>query len=198
MGPIRMPDPVFLFAGMIAQSEEIFSLAQIELKKSFGEVSYQSPVYPWDRSGYYEEEIGTDLKRRFLFFAEPILPDRLADIKIETNRIEGLFLNKTGRNGKRTINIDPGYMNMAKVVLATTKDFSHRVYLRDGIYAEVTLIYRDDSYWPLPYTFPDFRSENYIGLFNSVRGELKSSSKLSSGLHYSSIPKPLSPKRKKI
>ncbi|MEK7825880.1 MAG: DUF4416 family protein [Nitrospirota bacterium] len=198
MGPIRMPDPVFLFAGMIAQSKEIFNLAQSELKKSFGEVSYQSPVYPWDRSGYYEEEIGRDLKRRFLFFAESVMPDRLADIKIETNRIERLFLNKTGRNGKRTINIDPGYMNMAKVVLATTKDFSHRVYLRDGIYAEVTLIYIDDSYWPLPYTFPDFRSENYIGLFNSVRGELKSSSKLSSGLHYSSIPKPLSPKRKKI
>ncbi len=179
MGPIRKPDPAFLFAGMIAQSEEIFSLAQIELKKSFGEVSYQSPVYPWDRSDYYEEEIGRDLKRRFLFFAEPIMPDRLADIKIETNRIEGLYLNKAYRNGKRKINIDPGYMNMAKVVLATTKDFSHRIYLRDGIYAEVTLIYVGDSYCPLPYTFPDFRSEDYIGLFNSVRGELKSSSKIS-------------------
>lgn len=196
MGPIRMPDPVFLFAGMIAQSEEIFSLAQSELIMSFGEVSHQSPIYPWDRSDYYEEEIGRDLKRRFLFFAEPIMPDRLADMKIETNRIEGLFLNKTDRIGKRTINIDPGYLNMAKVVLATTKDFSHRVYLMDGIYAEVTLIYVGNSYCPLPYTFPDFRSEDYIGLFNSVRGELKSSSKLSSGLHYSSIPKPLSPKRK--
>lgn len=198
MGSIRMPDPVFLFTGMIAQSEEIFSLAQSELKKSFGEVSYQSPIYPWDHSDYYEEEIGRDLKRRFLFFAEPIMPDRLSDVKIETNRIEGLFLKKEDGKKKRLINIDPGYMNMAKVVLATTKDFSHRIYLKDGIYAEVTLIYRGDSYCPLPYTFPDFRSEDYIGLFNSVRGELKSSSKISSGLHYSSIPKPLSPKRKKI
>lgn len=198
MGSIRMPDPVFLFTGMIAQCEEIFSLAQSELKMSFGEVFYQSPIYPWDHSDYYEEEIGRDLKRRFLFFAEPILPDRLSDVKIGTNRIEGLFLNKTGRNGKRTINIDPGYMNMAKVVLATTKDFSHRIYLKDGIYAEVTLIYRGDSYCPLPYTFPDFRSEDYIGLFNSVREELKSSSKILSGFHYLSIPKPLSPKRKTI
>ncbi|HLF85879.1 MAG TPA: DUF4416 family protein, partial [Nitrospiria bacterium] len=98
----------------------------------------------------------------------------------------------------RMINIDPGYLNMAKVVLATTKDFSHRIYLKDGIYAEVTLIYVGDSYYPLPYTFPDFRSKDYIGLFNSVRGELKSSSKISSGLHHSSIPRPFSPKRKKI
>ena len=198
MGSIRMPDPVFLFTGMIAQSEEIFSLAESELKMSFGEVFYQSPIYPWDHSDYYEEEIGRDLKRRFLFFAEPILPDRLSDVKIKTNRIEGLFLNKTGKNGKRMINIDPGYMNMAKVVLATTKDFSHRIYLKDGIYAEVTLIYRGDSYCPLPYTFPDFRSEDYIRLFNSVRAGLKSSLNVSSGLHYSSIPKPLSPKRKTI
>ncbi len=177
MGLIGTPDPVFLFTGMITAAEEIFSLAQRELEKTFGDTSYQSPIYPWDHSDYYEEEIGRDLKRRFLFFARPIMPEQLSDIKIETNRIEGLFLKKEDGNKKRLINIDPGYMNMAKVVLATTKDFSHRIYLKDGIYAEVTLIYRDDSYNPLPYTFPDFRSEDYIGLFNSVRKELKSSSK---------------------
>lgn len=174
MGSPKEPDPVILFIGMIAGPSELFSLATKELKRSFGEISYQSPIYPWDHSGYYEEEMGMDLKRQFIFFADPIMPDRIADIKIKTNRIEGLFSRKEEGKRKRSINIDPGYMNMAKIVLATTKDFSHRIYLKDGIYSEATLIYNGDSYQPFPYTFPDFRSEAYIKLFNSVREDLRS------------------------
>lgn len=174
MGSITKPDPVILFIGMIAGNQELFDLASIELKKIFGKIAYQSPIYPWDHSSYYEDEIGRDLKRRFLFFAEPIIPDRIADIKIETNKVEGLFFHEEDEKRRRMINIDPGYMNMAKIVLVTTKDFSHRIYLRDGIYSEVTLIYNGDSFQSLLYTFPDFRSEVYIKLFNSVRGDLRS------------------------
>lgn len=172
MGLIKKPDPAILFIGMIAGNEELFSLASGELERIFGKISHQSPVYPWNHSGYYEDEIGRDLKRKFIFFGNPIMPDRIADIKIGTNRIEELFsLDEEGKR-KRMINIDPGYMNMAKIVLATTKDFSHRIYLKDGIYSEVTLIYQGNSYRPLPYTFPDFRSDDYIGLFNSLRNDL--------------------------
>lgn len=174
MGSIKKPDPVILFIGMIAGNQELFDLASIELKKAFGKIAYQSPIYPWDHSGYYKDEMGRDLKRRFIFFTKPIMPDRISDIKGETNRIEGFFLLEGDGKIKRMINIDPGYMNMAKIVLATTKDFSHRIYLRDGIYSEVTLIYNGNSYQSLPYTFPDFRSETYINLFNGVRNDLRS------------------------
>lgn len=167
MGPIRKPDPVILFIGMIAGNEELLSLASGELKSIFGNIFHQSPVYPWDHSDYYEDEMGRDLKRIFIFFSKPIMPDDIADIKIETNRIEELFYRKEDR--RRMVNIDPGYMNMAKIVLTTTKDFSHRIYLKDGIYSEVTLIYQGNSYQSLSYTFPDFRSNDYIRLFNSVR-----------------------------
>lgn len=174
MGLPKEPDPVILFTGMIARDEGLFGLAAKELKKSFGEISHHSPIFPWDHSDYYENEMGKDLKKQFIFFAKPIMPDRIADIKIETNRIEGLFLREGDEKWKRMINIDPGYMNRAKIVLATTKDFSHRIYLRGGIYSEVTLIYKGDSYQPLSCTFPDFRSNNYIKLFNRVREDLDS------------------------
>lgn len=177
MGVIRKPDPVILFVGMIARDEGLFGLASEELKRNYGEFFYQSPIYPWDHSDYYEDEIGGELKRRFIFFVNHIMPDKITDIKIETNRIEDLFSRKEDGKRKRMINIDPGYMSLAKIVLATTKDFSHRIYLRDGIYSEITLIYQHDSYQPLPYTFPDFRSEDYIKLFNRIREILRSSLK---------------------
>jgi len=114
--------------------------------------------------------MGTDLKRIFIFFENLINPDAIADIKLKTDELEKQHLNE---HGGRKINLDPGYLDAAKLVLATTKDFSHKIYLRDGIYAEVTLIYSGKGYQSLPYTFPDYKSEEYQEVFKAARKVFK-------------------------
>ncbi len=169
MGKIHTPYLVKLFIGMISGDERLFRDVEKNLVGLYGEIDLRSPVYEWRHTTYYEKELGKDLKRQFIFFHEPIRADTLPDIKIKTNSIEDTF----SIEGKRRINLDPGYITPAKVVLASTKDFAHRIYLRDGIYAEVTLSYHNRTFNPLPYTFPDFRTDEYISLFNTARNLLK-------------------------
>jgi hypothetical protein len=163
------PEPVLLFCGLLAASEERLDLANKELIARFGPPIDRSPLLSWNFSDYYDTEIGKPLLRQFVFFEEKISPDRLAGIKRETIGIE-ISLSET-REGKicRMVNIDPGYLAPAKVVLATAKDFAHRIYLADGIYAEVALLFLKNSFTPLPHTYPDFRSEPYIEIFNKAR-----------------------------
>jgi hypothetical protein len=165
----RSPDPVLLFCGLLAASKERLDLSIKDLSTRFGPLLDRSPLLPWNFSHYYEKEIGKPLLRQFVFFEKKISPDRLAGIKRETIGMES-SLSET-REGKqcRTINIDPGYLAPAKVVLATAKDFAHRIYLSDGIYAEVTLLFLKNRFTPLPHTYPDFRSESYIEIFNNAR-----------------------------
>lgn len=169
MGQISPATPVKLFIGMISNRHPLFDEVRQRLVSRFGPIDLESPVYPWTHTTYYEKELGPDLKRRFLFFKEPISPDTLHEIKQFTNELEQQRTRKTAEGSLRRINLDPGYIAPSKIVLATTKDYSHRIYLRDGIYAEVTLVYQGKSFVPLPHTYPDFRSEEYIALFNEAR-----------------------------
>jgi len=153
------------FVGMLSKEELLFDEIKKILEKFLGLIDAESPVWPWEHSDYYEKEMGKGLKRKFLFFSNLINYEKLPDIKIKTIEIEGIY----SEGGKRRINLDPGYIHPAKVVLSTRKDYSHRIYLRDGVYAEVTLYYLDHTFNPLPYTYPDFKSNEYIELFNRVR-----------------------------
>jgi len=109
--------------------------------------------------------MGKDLKRKFISFQKLIPPPRISEIKLFTNGIEKRF----AKVNKRRINIDPGYLNSAKLVLATTKDFSHRIYLRKGIFAELTLFYEDKKFHPLKWTYPDYCSQPYYDILNRIR-----------------------------
>lgn len=169
MGHITPAAPVKLFVGMISNPATLFNEARQLLITRFGTVDLESPVYPWTHTAYYEKELGPDLKRQFLFFKQAISPDALPEIKRLTSEMEHQWVRITSDGTLRRINLDPGYLAPSKIVLATTKDYSHRIYLGDGIYAEVTLMYRGKSYAPLPHTYPDFRSEDYIALFNQAR-----------------------------
>ncbi|MBI3811950.1 MAG: DUF4416 family protein [Nitrospirae bacterium] len=169
MGHITPATPVKLFIGMISNRTTLFEEVRQPIVSRFGPIDLESPVYPWTHTTYYEKELGPDLKRQFLFFKEPISPDTLHEIKQFTNELEQQRTRKTAEGSLRRINLDPGYIAPSKIVLATTKDYSHRIYLRDGIYAEVTLVYQGKSFVPLPNTYPDFRSEEYIALFNEAR-----------------------------
>jgi hypothetical protein len=165
VGKIREVDKTLLFVGTLYSDQEYYFRACAELREAFGEIVMESPPSEWDVSDYYRDEMGAPIFRRFLFFREPFSPDNLADAKLKTIEIETGF----SIDGKRQINLDPGYVTPAKVVLASTKDYSHRIYLRDGIYAEATLIFKGNRFQPHLHTYTDYKDEKRQKLFLLAR-----------------------------
>lgn len=165
MGKIAPNKPVKLIIGFIFKENQAFLKSKAILARRFGKIDFESRPLPFNRTDYYEKEIGKDLLRVFISFAKHIQPQHLVKIKIMTNRIE----ERLALNNNRLINIDPGYLDLAKLILASTKDYSHRIYLDKGIYAETTLIYRGKSFIDRDWTYPDFRSADYINTFNQIR-----------------------------
>jgi hypothetical protein len=165
MGRIRKHRPVKLIIGFIFKEEAILNKAKPILEKRFGKIDFESQTLPFNHTTYYEKEFGKDLKRRFISFKKLTIPCGLPQIKIYTNRVE----KQLSRGPSRLINIDPGYLDLAKLILASTKDYKHRVYLNKGVYAEVTLFYENKSYRPWEWTYPDYKSNEYIALFNRIR-----------------------------
>jgi len=133
---------------------------------TFGAIDFISERFPFHFTDYYTAEMGPHLFRHFITFECLISIPNLPDIKKETNRLEEKYATPVGN---RRINIDPGYICLEHVILSTTKGYTHRPYLRDGIYADLTLIYRNKSFKPLEWTYPDYRQEEIIGLFNQFR-----------------------------
>ncbi|MCX8069708.1 MAG: DUF4416 family protein [Thermodesulfovibrionales bacterium] len=165
MGIPKPPQKVMLFCALLYGDEEIFWKTLKVLETNFGEIAFYSPALKWDFSTYYQKELGDNLKRRYLFFVNLIEPDSLSKIKITTNSIEQDFCI----NGNRSVNIDPGYITPAKVVLASTKDYSHRIYLSDGIYGEITLIYQKGAFHPHINTYRDYCSKEHQFYFHIGR-----------------------------
>ncbi len=165
MGTTAIAPQALHFCGILYSDESVLEQCITRLRNDFGEIFYQVRGFPFDMSDYYNKEMGEGLLKAFVFFDAMIQEDSIADIKIKTNALEQEF----ARNANRIINCDPGYLDMAKVVLATTKDRGHRIYLRDGIYAETTLLFQGRSYETYPWTYPDFHKKEYIALFNAVR-----------------------------
>ncbi len=166
MGKIKKYPKVKLISGFIYKDETAYNRAKVLLKKRFGVIDCESKEIPFNLTLYYEKEFGSGLKRRFLSFKKLIPPEKLAQIKIISNQIE----NKLTLKGNRQVNIDPGYIDLAKLVLATTKDYKHRIYLEKGIFAEITLFFQDNSFKIWEWTYPDYRTQEYIALFNKIRG----------------------------
>ncbi len=175
MGLIRTPKPVKLFVGMLSSEPALFDECAALLSASYGAIDYESTPLPWEVSDYYREEMGSSVYRKFIFFRELIDPVRLAGIKNSTNALEAQFSGKTPSGSRRRINLDPGYVAEAKIVLASTKDYSHRVYIGENIYAEVTLRYssKERSFTALDHTYLDFRTKTYQELFNMARDLLR-------------------------
>lgn len=165
MGKIAPGKPVKLIVGFIFKEKIFFEKARFILTRHFGRVDFESGVIPFTATGYYREEFGEGLSRVFISFARLIKPQQISKIKVLTNRIEERLSN----GSKRLVNIDPGYLDLAKLVLASTKDYVHRLYLDKGIYAETTLFYQDKSFQDWKWTYPDFRSKEQIEVFNQIR-----------------------------
>lgn len=165
MGKPNPPKPALLFIGVLYSEETYVLKAKETLIKSFGPVFIETPPSDWNYSDYYKKELGQQIMRTFLFFRELINPEDIVDIKLKTNSIE----NDLSSDGKRRINIDPGYLTLSNVVLATTKNYSHRIYLGKGIYGEVTLIYKDKTFIPHIFTYPDYQDKDCIDMFIKAR-----------------------------
>jgi hypothetical protein len=166
MGKVKEPLPVKLIASTFAASEERLEEAKVRLSQEFGPIDYESELLPFDHTTYYAAEFGEGLRRKFMAFEELVHPGRLVEIKLRTNALE----MEWAVEGKRRINIDPGYVSYSKLVLATTKNHAHRIYVGQGIYAEVTLHFRNGTFCAWPWTYPDYASPPLIAIFNQIRG----------------------------
>ncbi len=165
MGEACPPAPVQLIAGLLGASGELLDEAREVLAREFGTIAAASEPYRWTESTYYAAEMGSEIWRQFLGFAVLIDPGDLAAVKRRTNEIEGRWRGAGGR----LVNVDPGYLDATKLVLASTKDAAHRVYLRDGIFAEATLHYAGGSWRPYPHSYRDYASPATVAFFNTMR-----------------------------
>ena len=165
MSQPRETDHVKLISSLFSPEKEFIETVIKQLQDIFGPVDWASPELFFDRTTYYSGEMGWPLHRRFISFRELFHPGQLVQIKHKTNAIEQQYVI----NGNRRINIDPGYISPERLILATGKNFTHRVYLSKGIYADLTLIFQNGSYRPLEWTYPDYADPETIGFFNDVR-----------------------------
>ncbi|MBN2206773.1 MAG: DUF4416 family protein [Candidatus Aminicenantes bacterium] len=160
--------PVKYVCGIIYADQAARDEAASRLTGLLGPVDLRSETFAFDMTEYYEKEMGRGLKRVFLSFAELGPPDRLAGIKLRTNGWEREIGSGTGE-GRRAVNLDPGYLTASALFMATAKDFAHRVALRDGIYAHLELLFTRQGARALDWTYPDFRREAQTTFFLEAR-----------------------------
>ena len=158
-----------LFAGLLLHETELLEEVKRELEALLGEIDRETPLLPFLSTSYYDRELGTPIQRKFYSFTVLRSPEGLYRMKVQTNELEKRF----SRDGRRRVNIDPGYLEFPKVLLFTTKNFSHRIYLGEGIFAEVTLSYKGKEYLFFPWTYPDYKSPEYLDFFYKMRADYK-------------------------
>ena len=171
MAEAQQPQAVKLICGMLAGSETLLTRAAEALVREFGPAELTSEVMDFDFTDYYDRQMGRPLYRQFIAFQKLIAPDALADAKCRTNAIEKRFAAKAS-SPPRPVNLDVGYIEPSKLVLASMKNFSHRIYLSRGVYAEITLQYHKGRWEPLSWTFPDYASGCYDAFLTAARDRL--------------------------
>jgi hypothetical protein len=159
---------VKLICGIIASEEEFFMRAEESLIEFYGSLDLTSPFFTFDFTDYYEKQMGQNLKRKFLSFGDLISPENLSKIKIQTNGLEE-EIKKEFKAAKRIVNLDPGYMTASALIMATAKDFAHRIPLQHGIYAHLELLFGKNDVRMLSWTYPDFETKGYQEFFLKVR-----------------------------
>jgi hypothetical protein len=174
----QSPKPAKLVIGFFLKEKRFGETVIKRLVEEFGPIDLASSWIPFDFTTYYYDEMGIPLFRRLLSFKQLIQQHDLAQIKLTTNLIEHQYSS----DGKRSVNIDPGYLLHERFVLATGKNYSHRIFIGKGIYADLTLIYTHGRFEPLPWTYPDYASKNIITFLEKVRKKYHVDIKQVSGL----------------
>lgn len=138
-----------------AQWSRFWPMLRQNLEALLGPVDYESELIPFTQTTYYDAELGAPIFRRILSFSAPLAMNLLSDVKLATNALEQMAVV----SGQRLFNLDPGYVTQERLVLATGKNFSHRIYLSQGIWADLTLIFHKGAWMDLPWTFPDYATK---------------------------------------
>lgn len=165
MSKPRPAQKVKLISSLFSADVDLIMKVTKQVENYFGIVDWVSEEITFDRTTYYAKEMGWPLYRHFISFENLIRPEFLAEAKLITNKIENEHLS----GDQRKINIDPGYISLERLVLATGKNYTHRIYLGNGIYADLTLVFHAGSFKPLPWTYPDYKDEKAVAWFNTLR-----------------------------
>ena len=173
MGEITQPKPVLLFAAITSRYETAIEWSIERATADWGRVALQSSVFDFTETSFYNDSMGQDLKKQLFAFEPLIAPDALPQQKVRSNQWEDEFNNGSEYPEKRPLNIDPGYVTEAKLVLATTKDRDHRIYLSDGILAEITLHFQSGKWQKSRWTYPDYQREDFQDFLTKCREYLR-------------------------
>ena len=169
MGSPGDPKPAKYFVGLLSADIELLNSVGTDLAAIFGAIDARSETLPWNLSKFYENEMGGGLLRRFVSFSRLDSPGNLAGIKLQTQEVERRYKSGGPRRTGRRANIDPGYLEAGKVVLASTKNAGHRIYLKSGTYGETTLLYFDGAFQACPHTYPDYLWAETLIFFTFLR-----------------------------
>lgn len=169
MGDIHDPLPVLLILAVSSRYDAALEWTRTKTEENFGPIALASDAFDFTETDYYTDTMGTGLKKQFLACERPIDPAELPRIKRAANQWEADYAALGRHPETRPLNVDPGYITRAKLILASTKDHAHRIYLQEGIYAEITLAFRHHQWQPLDWTYPDYRRADYQAFFIRCR-----------------------------
>ena len=172
MWKLKEPRPVKLIIGILVVDKNCLEAAAEAIIAEFGRLDFISDVWLFDQTDYYKHETGEHILRRFVSIEKLVDPGSLAKIKHRANRLEQELAAKLALELPRPVNLDPGIIEPSKLVLASTKNYSHRIYIGEKMYAEVTLVFDKGSWRPLAHTYPDYRQQCYFDFFDKVRTRL--------------------------
>jgi hypothetical protein len=165
----RLPEPALLVVAAFSRHAEALAWARERLGQAFGPVALASVPFDFNQTRYYEAAMGPDLRKQFFAFHDLVAADCLAPVKLRTNALEQELARSGTLAEPRPLNLDPGLLTLGKFLLATTKDQAHRIYLRDGIFAEVTLRFQDGAFVPWPWTYADYRQPAVLTFLKEAR-----------------------------
>ncbi len=172
MWELKEPKPAKLIVGILASNYQCLHTAADLVTGKLGNADFASDVWPFEKTDYYKDQTGPRILRQFLSFERLIEPGKLAKVKLRTNKLEQKLAKTLAIPLPRPVNLDPGIIEPAKLILATTKDYSHRMYIGRKIYAEITLVYDKGRWQPLDHTYPDYKQQCYYDFFEKVRTRL--------------------------
>ena len=169
MADARTQDPVLLVVAAFSRHQEALDWSRTRLENAYGPIGLVSTPYDFNQTRYYESLMGPNLRKQFLVFCKLVPADCLADAKLFTNGLEQELAHSGRFVEPRPLNLDPGILSLGKFMLATMKDQAHRIYLRGGVFAEVTLRFQAGSFQSWPWTYADYRQPLVLAFMNEAR-----------------------------
>jgi hypothetical protein len=173
MGAIASHRPVLLLVAAFSRYDDALDWGRRQCEAAFGPIAVESERFEHNETTYYEREMGTGLRKTFWAFERLVDPAHLVDAKLTTNGWEAEYSAAADKPEPRPLNLDPGYLTEAKLVLVSTKDRDHRLYLDRGIFAENTLFFRAGGWQLRPWTYPDYQRADYHLFFTRCRDYLR-------------------------